>query len=569
MSTTGNRAPSTPDGCVASKSSTVPPVFAWNGSQGLKIVQGVLPFKRLQDLSSKAVRCFEISPDGKLLVWSDSSKVFAFCLESMKSVWETPVRETVQLMKMSPLSSHVVVWYAFKSAKPGTEEDESNLLFLDLKTGEVKSKMVCKKMSRWDPDWTEDEAVCGRLNNTELQFYENNSFDRWTHKMESQKVANFAIAINKRNNAKYVACYSSGVKGQPSFVRMYRYPNLGNAISQKSFFKADSVNLMWSPRGDSLLFLCVCDIDKSGKSYYGEQKLNYMEASPSSSNNYVVTLKKEGPIHAVSWIPTPSSAKEQQQTYCVIYGFIPPIVSIFDTKGNIVFDFNAKEMKVNQICLNPFGSLLALAGFGNLRAGVFVWDMNTKKQVAEFPCPETTDISWNEDGMTLLTATTAPRLRVGNGFKIWKYNGTLIYEEPFEQNVELYKISWQPKPGAFKPPKITNSFKPAEVAAAAPTRYVPPSQRAKQEYINQAKQQEKSATDASKQSKEAKPKLTPLEKKIAAVNRQLEEISKLKRKQCDGTDLKKAEVEKMNQEDQLRKQLSELKLSQQKEGSSN
>ena len=544
------------DGATASKSPAAAPVIVWNGSQGLKICQGCLPFRVLQDLSPKTVRSFEMSPDGKTLVWSDAGKLIAYNLESMEVLWEIPVRETAHMLKMSPKSSYVAAWYPFKSAPPGSDEDDSNLLFCDLKTGQVTGKMTCKKMTRWEPDWTEDESICCRLNNSELQFYENNSFSRWSHSMQSQKVANFSITSHERNSGKYIATYSTGTKGQASFVRIYRYPNLGNVISSKSFFKADSVNLMWSPRGDSLLFLCICDVDKSGKSYYGEQKLNYMEASPSSSCNYTVTLKKDGPIHAVSWVPITS--KDQAQAYVVIYGFVPPIVSIFDTKGNIIFDFHGKEMKVNQITFNSFGSLLALAGFGNLRGGVFVWDMKSKKQVAEFLCPETTDISWSPDGMTLLTATTAPRLRVGNGFKVWKYSGSSIYEEPFAVNTELYKISWQPRPGLFSPPKIVNTFKPSQVAAAAPTKYVPPSQRAKQEYINQLKEAEKKEKV---DKKEAKPKLTPTEKKMSALNRQLDEISQLKRKQSEGIDLKKEQLQKIDQEDQIRNELTKLKLS--------
>lgn len=271
-----------------------------------------------------------------------------------------------------------------------------------------------------------------------------------------------------------------------------------------------------------------------------------------------MSLKKDGPIHDVAWIPG-----SQDQQYCVIYGFIPPIVSIFDTKGNIIFDFNGRDMKVNQICPNPWGTVVVLAGFGNLRGGVFVWDMKTKKQVAEFTCPETTDISWNPDGLSLLTATTAPRLRVGNGFKVWKYNGTPIYEEPFKAGIELYKICWQPR--VFDAPKIVNNFKPTQVSSSVAAKYVPPSQREKQEYIDQIKEMERRRIGGPQEKgaagKEVKPKLSAKEKQIAGVNRKLDEVSKLKRKQTDGTDLSKKEIDKLDQEDQLRKELTQLKLS--------
>jgi translation initiation factor 2A len=48
---------------------------------------------------------------------------------------------------------------------------------------------------------------------------------------------------------------------------------------------------------------------------------------------------------------------------------------------------------------------------------------------------------WSPDGRRLLTTTTSPRLNVDNGFKIWRYNGELLYHA--ERN-KLYEATWQP-----------------------------------------------------------------------------------------------------------------------------
>ena len=48
---------------------------------------------------------------------------------------------------------------------------------------------------------------------------------------------------------------------------------------------------------------------------------------------------------------------------------------------------------------------------------------------------------WSPDGRRLLTATTAPRLNVDNGFKIWRYNGELLHHVEREK---LYEVKWQP-----------------------------------------------------------------------------------------------------------------------------
>lgn len=60
--------------------------------------------------------------------------------------------------------------------------------------------------------------------------------------------------------------------------------------------------------------------------------------------------------------------------------------------------------------------LVALAGFGNLPGNVEIWDINKKEKLTNIKCPDTTYFEWNPNGMYFITATTAPRLRIGNGY---------------------------------------------------------------------------------------------------------------------------------------------------------
>jgi uncharacterized protein with WD repeat len=48
---------------------------------------------------------------------------------------------------------------------------------------------------------------------------------------------------------------------------------------------------------------------------------------------------------------------------------------------------------------------------------------------------------WSPDGRYLITATTAPRLRVDNGFEVFRYDGTLVHREP---KVLLLDAKWRP-----------------------------------------------------------------------------------------------------------------------------
>lgn len=45
-----------------------------------------------------------------------------------------------------------------------------------------------------------------------------------------------------------------GSKGAPSFVRLYQYPVMAGptaALANKSFFKADKVNMEWNKKGET------------------------------------------------------------------------------------------------------------------------------------------------------------------------------------------------------------------------------------------------------------------------------------------------------------------------------
>ena len=49
-------------------------------------------------------------------------------------------------------------------------------------------------------------------------------------------------------------------------------------MSQKYFFKGDKVQLKWNDDGNSLIVLAQTEVDKSGKSYYGETTLYLLSA---------------------------------------------------------------------------------------------------------------------------------------------------------------------------------------------------------------------------------------------------------------------------------------------------
>ncbi|CAG2102410.1 unnamed protein product [Medioppia subpectinata] len=504
------------------------------GSKGLSIVSGDKPYGELKSLSaSNNVRSIDVSTDGKYLAFADNNFVKVVALPACDTVFEK-TGVNVNFVKLSPKSTVLATWHHF------TASNTLNLNLYDISTQTHLIGWPQKKPSRWCPQWTDDETVCVRHINMELNFYENNRYERFTQRMCAQKVANYSMVTNSQTGCHYVACYTVGVKGQPSFVRIYQFPRFdGVAIANKSFYKADTVDFKWNHRGDSLLLVCSTDVDQTGKSYYGQQTLHYLDIT---GQTFIVSLKKDGPIHNTAWVPGNSTL------FCVIYGFMPAKTSLFNNKSETVFEFG-EEMQ-NIISFNRFGNLVVLAGFGNLRGGVQVWDMKQKKLISHFKAPDTTLVDWAPDGRHIMTATTAPRLRVGNGFRIWTYNGIREHENIFDTNTELNEIMWRPSLAFTEPiieiPKANAVPKPAE-----PKKYIPPHLR-------------KTSTNPSANStKTSTPNPNPLsesEKKMKNVEKKLKQINDLKELMASGKTLEKNQMEKITKEQELLDELRELSI---------
>lgn len=295
--------------------------------------------------------------------------------------------------------------------------------------------------------------------------------------------------------------------------------------------------------GDACLLLCSADEDKTGKTYYGEQILNYLSANGLAA---AVTLNKEGPVQAVEWH---CSSKEPQ--FIVIYGLFPPKVSIFNHKCQMIHDFG--ELSANEIIFNyPFGNLLALCGFGNLRAGIFVYNYDKKTLISQIQSEDTTFVNWAPDALHILTAVTSPRMRQGNCFRIWHYSGKLLYEEKYPDGDSLRKINWRPNLQiSTTPPKVIESSVLVKTfkQETQKVKYVPPHLR-------------KPGGDGGGNSpKPAAMKTTSSkDKKIKSIEKKLEAIKKLKESRKKGDHLEKNQLDKISKEKELLKELEDLNV---------
>lgn len=135
-----------------------------------------------------------------------------------------------------------------------------------------------------------------------------------------------------------------------------------------------------------MILMTSTDVDATGASYYGKQALYFLSTKGDSCS---VPLSKDGPIHAVQWNP-------KGNEFCVIYGYMPSKATFFNLKCDPVFE--VKEAARNSIYYNPFGNIVLLAGFGNLRGSVEVWDANKKEIITTFQAPDSTLVSEHDSG---------------------------------------------------------------------------------------------------------------------------------------------------------------------------
>ncbi|XP_024132665.1 eukaryotic translation initiation factor 2A [Oryzias melastigma] len=565
------------------------PLLAVRGSNGTELLCGPPSCEQHPVLQrdSRPGRSFTFSRDGTLFGWCNGHSVSVVKASGGSPVSSLDLPKTA-LLDFSPLGGVLVTWQPY-SKTADSPQGEANLQLWEVQSGRLIKALYQKKVESWCPSWSEDEKICVRSVNNELHFYENNDFSCIANKLHMQKVSDFALSPGDQPSK--VAVYVPGSKGAPSFVRLYQYPALGGptaALANKSFFKADRVSMQWNRKASALLVTTSTEVDKTGASYYGEQTLHYLAVNGETA---VVQLSKNGPIYDVAW--SPSSGE-----FCVVYGFMPAKATVFNLKCDPLFDFGTGSR--NAAYYSPQGHILVLAGFGNLRGQMEVWDVKKYKQVSKPQAPDATHFSWCPDGEHIVTATCSPRLRVGNGYKVWHYTGSVLHQRSTPDGAELWEVRWQSFPsGAFPERPVKYQAVPSELGTtqAPPTQaYRPPALRhlpatassklheeeppqdlrsgpqagkgpSKTALKNQKKREARKAAnqDAKPAAVICSPPQAPSDdpendKKVKNLKKKLKAIEELKEQQQSGKVLQKNQLEKIQKEEQLLKELQELQV---------
>eukprot|EP00961_Rhodomonas_salina_P145026 1952119-Rhodomonas_salina.1 len=376
----------------------------------------------------------EYSPDGSLAAVLAESGVIIYDTESGSEICKLKSTASIAVA-FSPQGSFIQTW---EKLTDELQASGGNLRIWNPKTGDFLTGFSQKNFSKDSfpyVKWTDDELVaCMRISNG-IHLYNGQDISKGVvGKIDQEKLGAFSISPGPPPYK--IATFVPEVKDKPAYMTLFAYPNLAEPVSRKQMFRASDASFLWSPNGAGVLVRTSTDVDTSGKSYYGESKLTFLASDGSDLN---VALGKEGPIHDVAWSP---AGKE----FIVVYGYIPAKATLFDVKCKAIFDFGTGAR--NTIAWAPHGRFVMLGGFGNIQPNLEFWDNNRKKRIAHVKCPSTTTWSWAPCSRLFLTSTLFPRLRVDNGFKLWKYDGTLLHSETVAH--EIYQIAWRPaRPTVF------------------------------------------------------------------------------------------------------------------------
>ncbi|XP_044266198.1 eukaryotic translation initiation factor 2A [Tribolium madens] len=564
--------------------------FAARSSGGITLNVGPPVFNELGQygpVQSKTCKLMLFSPDGQYFAFVDGSILKIVRTDNWKEV--ATIQDTKACyLSFSPKSTYLMSWEQFYVTKDDPQ-GKPNLNIYKSENGELVKSFIHKKQGNWEPQWSADEKLFSRIVNTDVVFYEDLNFEKIVVRINCHKIAAFSLSPNV--GTYFILCHVPGASGQPSFGKLFKYPNFDamQSIASKSFFQADKVEFYWNSKGSNALLLTTTEVDKTGGSYYGKQGLHFVGLNGQTA---MVAMSKEGPIYSVAWSP-------KNHEFCVVYGFVPAKATIFNLKCEPVFEFGTGPR--NSLYYNPQGNLVLLGGFGNLRGHVEVWDVTERKMIGNCEAPDSTLLEWSPDGIHFLTATTAPRLRIGNGYKIWHYSGALLHEKNSGLQEELYEVCWKKFPKyAFKDPVIT-SEKVEGIATSQPVAskqaYRPPSARNRptirfsldddeeQSHKPGADSQSKASLKQKKkrEAKKAKkleagednrevsaPVVSSVQinltgdpekdKKLKNIKKKLDAIEKLKEQQAQGKPLEINQLSKIKGEADLLKELEQLQV---------
>jgi len=430
-------------------------------------------------LASSTVAHFSL-PDGNLLLWVDpdtrACTVFRVGapgepLEPVTRVGGTAQDEFIQDAAFSPCGAFLVTW-----SRPHERLADGNLRIWRCATGEAVRAFPHRHHSATAfpyVQWTADERYALHAVANALDVYDGSKLEQPPLlRIGIPGLVQFAVAPEAVAAAvgaldlAYVATFvPESANGAPAVIQVWAIgsssairsrhgevdglPASGKEarcavpVASRRVYRAQHVEFYWSPKvygsgsSPSLVIRTSHDYDVHGRSYYGESSAHFLYLGNKSEQSREPARDPasmpEGPIHDIGWSPT-------GREFVIVHGTTPARATLFHGTGTATFDFGTGPR--NRVSWSPHGRFLALAGFGSMSGNVQIWDRNKKKLIGQFQAECTTHWQWSPCSRFFLVGVCYPRMKVDNGFRIFKYDGTLVYERKMP-TTQLYQVEWR------------------------------------------------------------------------------------------------------------------------------
>eukprot|EP00928_Gymnodinium_smaydae_P042360 TRINITY_DN28535_c0_g1_i1.p1 TRINITY_DN28535_c0_g1~~TRINITY_DN28535_c0_g1_i1.p1 ORF type:complete len:639 (-),score=160.65 TRINITY_DN28535_c0_g1_i1:72-1988(-) len=383
------------------------------------------------------------SSDGALLGLADSKTGGVKVLDAgngYKPICEVPplIGGPVRNFYFSPLGNLLVTHERY------LKDAGNNVGVYDTKTGELRLSFILKQMTdmSWPPlKWTNLETHCCRMVHDGVLILPGTleKGEGSASRIDAPGIMAFEVAPRGAGTSMpHVALCVAETKGAPARCQIFRLDAPEKPTAAKSFFKAQSVSMSWNNTGTSLLVKAACEVDDTGKNYYGGVNLYFMRAD--GMEDMTVAAAANGAVHDFQWNP-------MQDEFLLLHGDLPCDATIHSgKKGQQLWSFGKGHR--NTIRFNTFGRFVTVGGYGQLLGDTDFWDKPGKTKLGTVRMECCVVSTWSPEGRHLLTATTHPRMRVDNKVVLYDYCGNKCFAMPFEK---LLHASWRPRPrGAFQ-----------------------------------------------------------------------------------------------------------------------
>mmetsp|Transcript_40368 Transcript_40368/g.89637 ORF Transcript_40368/g.89637 Transcript_40368/m.89637 type:complete len:721 (+) Transcript_40368:71-2233(+) len=245
-----------------------------------------------------------------------------------------------------------------------------------------------------------------------------------------------------------LAAYTVEQGSQPARIVLVKIPER-TEIRQKQLYSVSEIKLFWHPQGN-YLGVKVDRYTKTKKNTYTSFELfsirdkdiplEVMELDKEYKNDKIITF---------AWEP-------KGHRFAIVHGEggnARPHVSFYsmrDEKGRLaVKKLSTLTAKAcNAIAWSPQGRNIVLAGFKNFNGQLEFFNVDEMETMATAEHFMATDVDWDPTGRYITTSVTSAPME--NGFKIWSFQGKLLYEMPKDR---LYQFSWRPRLPSLLPPE--------------------------------------------------------------------------------------------------------------------